>query len=72
MTPQLDHGLSIPVLLAIMLAALLLRNALVAPPWSAGRPAVPPGTWRARPGIVIGLVLGAAVSLLILSVLAQR
>ncbi len=72
MTPQLGGGLSLAVLFAIMLAGLLLRSALAAPPWSTGRPAFPPGIRRARPGIFLGLVLGLGGLLLILTVLSLR
>ena len=71
MTPQLDDGLGFPVLLALMLAALLLRWGL-APrvPFSAfGRR---PGTSSEQPGIVLGLVLGVGGLLLMLTVLSPR
>ena len=71
MTPQLDGGLGFPVLLALMLAALLLRSAL-APrvPLSAfGRR---PGTRWEQPGIVLGLVLSVGGLLLMLTVLSLR
>ena len=71
MTPQLDGGLGFPVLLALMLAALLLRSALVPRvPFSAfGRR---PGTWWEQPGTVLGLVLGVGGLLLMLTVLSLR
>ena len=72
MSPHLDGGLDYPVLLAIMLVALLLRTALGGPSVEFRAFCFPPGVWRARPGIVLGLVLGVVVLLLILSVLALR
>lgn len=72
MVPHLDGGLDYPVLLAMMLVALLLRSALGGPSVEFRAFCFPSGIWRVRPGIVLGLVLGAGGLLLILSVLAQR
>ena len=72
MSPHLDGGLDYPILLAMMLVALLLRTALGGPSVEFRASCVPPGLWRARPGMVLGLVLGFGGLLLILSVLAQR
>ena len=69
--PHLDGGLDYPVLLAMMLLALLMRSALGGSSVELRAFCFPPGIWRARPGIVLGLVLGAGGLLLSLSVLSR-
>ncbi len=72
MSPHLDGGLDYPVLLAMMLVALLLRSALGVPSVEFRACCLPPGIWRARPGIVLGLILGLGGLLLLLAVWSLR
>lgn len=72
MSPHLDGGLDLPILIAMMLAALLLRSALGAPRVGVRDVLPPPGDLADTARTVLGLVLGVGGLLLILSVLAQR
>ena len=72
MSPHLDGGLDLPILIAMMLVALLLRSTLGAPSVAFGVSCRPPGTRRTRPGTVLGLILGLGGLLLLLTVLSLR
>jgi len=73
MTPQSGGALDLPVLIAMMLVALLLRSSLGAPRMAFGMfPVAPPETWRTRPGIVLGLILGLGGLLLLMTVWSPR
>ena len=72
MTPQSGGALDLPVLIAMMLVVLLLRSSLGAPRMEFGMSCRPPGIWRTRPGIVLGLILGLGGLLLLMTVWSLR